>query len=145
MATVRITGIEQTMRYFKELPKEIEAEAKLQVLDSATAIELMAQTLAPVGAPIDKVAVNNGLGSVIGYQSDDPIWAYSEFGTGDYAGAYLAGMEKEVKDMARQFYIDGSGKTPTRAALIPAFFAERGKFVQEMRKLVLRAIRGVWK
>lgn len=138
---IRVTGLEQFKDYLGKVSKKIEEEAKLQVLDSATAIELNAKALAPIGAPIDKVASKNGMGSVIGYQSDEPIWAYGEFGTGEHASEYLAGMEKEVKEMARQFYVNGRGTLKTQAALIPAFFRERGKFVMEMRKLVIKAIR----
>jgi hypothetical protein len=138
---IKITGLEQFKDYLGKVSKKIEEEAKLQVLDSATAIELNAKALAPIGAPIDKIATRQGLGSVIGYQSNDPIWAYGEFGTGEFAAAYLANMEPEVKEMARQFYVNGEGTLETQAALIPAFFRERGKFVMEMRKLVIKNIR----
>lgn len=156
--SVTIRGLDQFKNWLDNISKEIEEQAKLQVLDSATAIEMNAKALAAIGAPIDKVAVKEGFGSVIGYQGVvpkgkytesgklmgpltpfSPMWAYMEFGTGESAEEYLAGMEPEVKAMARQFYVNGRGTIIARPALIPAFFRERGKFVQEMRKLVLKA------
>ena len=71
MARVIISGLPQLKKKLADYSKKVQEEAKLQVLDSATMIEMNAQNKAPIGIKglIDKVAKNNGFASEIGVQS----------------------------------------------------------------------------
>lgn len=60
----------------------------------------------------------------------DELSAYNEFGTGDFAQAYLAAMPAEVKEEAIKFYVDGSGKIPAAPFFFPAIFKNRGKVLE---------------
>lgn len=64
----------------------------------------------------------------------DELSAYNEFGTGDFASAYLASMPPEVKEEAIKFYVDGSGKIPAAPFFFPSIYKNKDnviRFVQE--------------
>lgn len=65
--------------------------------------------------------IENGYMIEKGKGMDDPIYAYSEFGTGNYAAATLSSYPQEWKDMAMDYFINGKGRTPARPSLKIAF------------------------
>lgn len=69
----------------------------------------------------EKNADGNGWIVNKGGNMDIPIYAYSEFGTGDYAGALLSSYPQEWKDMARQYFVNGKGRIPAKPALYTSF------------------------
>lgn len=65
--------------------------------------------------------VENGYMIVKGKGMDDPIYAYSEFGTGNYAAATLSSYPQEWKDMAMRYFVNGKGRLPSKPSLYSAF------------------------
>jgi HK97 gp10 family phage protein len=59
---------------------------------------------------------------------------YVEFGTGQYAKAYLAGKPREMVDHAREFYKTGNGYRPARPYLFPTYYEQRPKIIARVKK-----------
>lgn len=58
---------------------------------------------------IDKKFSKGGLTGEVGVFGDNELAAYFEFGTGLSAREILAPYPQEIKDIAKQFYINGQG------------------------------------
>ncbi len=61
--------------------------------------------------------------------------AWVEFGTGKFASAYLSNLDQEWRDFARQFYINGKGRTPPKHYLYPAVIKNNIKLVANLKNL----------
>lgn len=62
--------------------------------------------------------------------------AYVEFGTGPYAAEYLQKLGKEWQEYARQFYVNGEGRTPAQPFLYPAFEIARRQLIIDLKQLL---------
>lgn len=62
--------------------------------------------------------------------------AYLEFGTGQYAAAYLAGKPTEMTSEAIKFYVNGDGTMRAHPHLFPAYYKYRDMIVPEIDKRV---------
>ena len=125
-------------RRLSRMSSNIQRLVKLQVLDSATQIELEAIQNAPtgIGSLIDKQIKNNGLTADIGVQTQNNIPIYLEFGTGTSAAQYVPTLPRDIQEYARTFYVNGQGTINKQPYLIPAYLKERRIFVKELRKIV---------
>lgn len=69
----------------------------------------------------------------------DELSAYVEFGTGEYAAAYVASLPKEAQEEARKFFVNGKGKGRPQPFFFPTIFANQEKLLQlideELQKL----------
>lgn len=139
------TGTDFLQKKLAAIGEAVNTQVKAQVNDSGTEMEMMAYTNAGaqgiIGVPLNKVIKDNGFTVNVGVESDEWIWAWLEFGTGEFAAEYLASMEPEVKEMARQFYVNGLGKLKTTPYLIPAYMAERVNFVNGLRRILINAVK----
>lgn len=126
MATIR--GMEAALRQTQQLEAKVKAAKKKGELRAATLIANDAKANAK-GSLKDKIAVaqNDITTTVFG---GDNLSAYNEFGTGDFAAAYLAAMPPEVKAEAQKFYVDGTGKIPAHPFFFPAIFRNQNKVVE---------------
>lgn len=89
----------------------------------------------PIDQAINKEIASDGLsGSVYVEKSAGEISAYTEFGTGQSASAYLATVPNEWKVAARKFYISGKGTILNRPYLYPSFFKYSIEFQKELKK-----------
>ena len=142
MARVIISGLPQLKKKLADYSKKVQEEAKLQVLDSATMIEMNAQNKAPIGIKglIDKVAKNNGFASEIGVQSSTNIPVYIEFGTGESAANYVPTLPKEIQEYARLFKTSTPGHMKKQPYLIPSFLAESPIFISELKKILKKNV-----
>lgn len=142
MARVVVNGLAGLQKKLGSLSKEIEQEVKLQVLDSATTIQLQAIGAAPAGLKgrIDSTPQNNGFAAEVGVQSSTNIPVYVEFGTGESAAAYVPTLPKEIQEYARQFYVNGQGRMIKQPYLIPAFLRESPIFVKEVEKILKKNV-----
>jgi HK97 gp10 family phage protein len=61
--------------------------------------------------------------------------AYVEFGTGIHAAKLLPNYPKEWQDVAKDFYIDGSGNGPAQPFLYPAVVESEKLLMAELDKL----------
>lgn len=69
----------------------------------------------------------NNVTDIIG---GDELSAYVEFGTGEFAAAYVASLPKEAQDEARKFFVNGKGKGNPQPFFFPAIFANQEKLLQ---------------
>lgn len=69
----------------------------------------------------------------------DELSAYIEFGTGEFAAAYLANQPQEVVDEAAKFKTPIPGRTFTQPFFFPAIFRNKEKITEsvddELQKL----------
>jgi hypothetical protein len=47
--------------------------------------------------------------------------AYVEFGTGNFAASYVPSLDNEWQILAKEFYVNGQGRTPQNPYLYPAY------------------------
>lgn len=144
MATIRqIQGLDKLKAKLNDLPKEVQDEIKLAVLDSATQIELDAIRAAPIGIKqlIDKSSYNNGFGAEVGVTGSNLIPIYIEFGTGSSAAQYVPTLPSEIQEIAKQYYINGEGTLKKQPYLIPAFLKESPKFIEELKKILKDSVK----
>jgi hypothetical protein len=138
MARVIISGMDSLKRRLNSMSVNVQKEVKLQVLDSATTIQMNAINAAPAGLKgrIDSTPKDNGFASEIGVQSSTNIPVYVEFGTGSSAADYVPTLPKEIQEYAKQFYINGQGTMIKQPYLIPAFLRESPIFIKELEKIL---------
>ena len=143
MARVIISGLSGLQKKLGSLSKVVQDEIKLQVLDSATTIQMNAINAAPAGlkGKIDSTPQNNGFASEIGVQSSTNIPVYVEFGTGQSAAAYVPTLPKEIQEYARQFYVNGQGTMMKQPYLIPAFLRESPIFIKELENILKNSVK----
>lgn len=138
MARVIISGMSGLKKKLSTMSVKVQEAVKLQVLDSATEIQMNAINAAPAGLKgrIDSVPLNNGFSSEIGVQSSTNIPVYVEFGTGASAASYVPTLPKEIQEYAKQFYINGQGTMIKQPYLIPAYLRESPIFIKELEKIL---------
>jgi len=64
---------------------------------------------------------------------------YVEFGTGEFAAAYLAGQPKELQDYAMQFYVNGKGRMPAAPFLFPNLVAQQPVLIERIKNVIKNA------
>lgn len=138
MARVIISGMSGLKKKLSTMSVKVQEAVKLQVLDSATEIQMNAINAAPASLKgrIDSVPLNNGFSSEIGVQSSTNIPVYVEFGTGASAASYVPTLPKEIQEYAKQFYINGQGTMIKQPYLIPAYLRESPIFIKELEKIL---------
>lgn len=139
----RIKGLATVTNALKKKGAAIEQGVKDQLLIAASNIELQANQDKPTGAIyISKNPSDSGLTQTIEatFQSDPKIAAYIEFGTGSGYKAIEGSLEPDARELARQFFVDGSGRMPARPYLLPAYYRYRKEFLSNLRKLVKKIV-----
>lgn len=91
----------------EEAAKNIAADTKTLISDAPELSSTVVAEFFPDGF---RVKMGNG-----------PEAAWHEFGTGNYAAIYLPSTPQWVRDWARQYFINGQGRTPAHPALYPCF------------------------
>lgn len=126
MATVK--GMEAALKQLQQLEAKVKVAKKRGEKRGADLIASDARSHAK-GSLDAKIYVtqNEVSTTVIG---GDNLSAYNEFGTGDFAAAYLASMPPEVKAEAEKFYVDGSGRIPAHPFFFPAVFRNEEKVLE---------------
>lgn len=142
--------IEGTAAFIKSLKKYEEGAIdaiKGVIEDTATDIEINAIRAAPhfIKSKIDKVFKNEGLTAMVGVQGEDPLPAYFEFSTGLNAIEVLAPYPQWVKDIAREFYVNGQGTLRGQPFLFPAVFRAEFQFQKDLKEVLSGNIKlGKW-
>lgn len=139
MCSFQIKGLQSFTQMLDNIGIEVDKIVKEVLLLSANEILQDALSRLPSGSGNVRASFaievdDDGWKCII--YSDEEVAAYIEFGTGDFAKAYLAGKPQEVVDEAIKFYIDGSGKMPAQPYLFPAYLARRDKIVELIDKRV---------
>lgn len=124
--------INNLKRYYKGMVREFEYE----LLRASTSIEMKAKSRVPVDIAgikksiySDSKNIKKNLTAEVG--ATEEYAPYVEFGTGKYVK-----VDNEFKDLAMTFYVNGQGRTKPRPFLIPAFYEERKKFIENIKGIV---------
>jgi len=127
-----ISGLDRELARLRKLQADVNKAKKKGEKRAADMIAADAKSKAK-GNLASKIYVTQSETTTTVIGGDD-LSAYNEFGTGDFAAAYLASMPPEVKEEAIKFYVDGSGRIPAAPFFFPAIFKNRDKvllFVEE--------------
>jgi len=133
MCAFKIKGLNALNKLLSNAEKDIESIIKETLLVSANEILQDAMSRLPVGSGNVKASFAiqvTDSGYTVTIFSDEEVAAYIEFGTGDFAKAYLAGKPQEMVDEAIKFYINGKGKMPAKPYLFPAYLARRDRILE---------------
>ena len=132
MCAIKIKGLQELSRLLDNIDVEVDKIVKEVLLLSANEILQDALSRLPSGSGNVRssfaIEVDDDGWKCIIY-SDEEVAAYIEFGTGDFAKAYLAGKPREIVDEAIKFYIDGSLKMPSQPYLFHAYLSRIDKIV----------------
>jgi len=135
MAT--IVGLDKELAKLQKIERDVRKAMKRGEKRAADLIVTDAKSRAKGGLGAKIYAMQNDITTtVIG---GDELSAYNEFGTGDFAQAYLSAMPAEVKEEAMKFYVDGSGRIPAAPFFFPAIVKNKEKVLvfvnEELEKL----------
>lgn len=140
---VTIKGLDKLLKDLTKFGNDGAKAVVTQLGNSATNIELGAIRRVPfqfnfIKQRIDKQISDRGFTVKVGVQGTDenPIPAYVEFGTGQFAKNLLFSGEydQEIRDIAIKFKKDVDGRSPATPYLFPAFFEERPKLIERLEK-----------
>ena len=139
---VTVTNLNKVYRGLKTKGEAFARDVKAELLIRATQIEKDADSY----KPYDGITVkreppqDNGFTQLVSarFGGNNKLAAYAEFGTGDYAAYFLSTNPQYIKDLARQYYVNGQGRLPSMPYITPAYIRERKKFLENVKKIVKR-------
>lgn len=139
--SVKIKGLDQLIRELRKFGKDAEQIVVKEIGITAGQIEFKASNRKPfilASTPINKKIENRGLTAKVGVEGKNPFPAYVEFGTGsnftDLVNSDPSNYDSEVRELAREFYINGLGTLPAQPYLFPSFFEERPKLLENLKR-----------
>ena len=145
--SIKIKGLDQLTKDLRKFGQDGNRIVKSEIEIAATNIEKGAIQRVPFqlsGVPlgikqrINKVIENGGLSARVGVEGQDPFPAYLEFGTGskfsDLVNSDPQNYDESVRELARQFYVNGLGTLPARPYLLPSYFQERPALIERLKK-----------
>lgn len=127
----------QAVAQLQDLDKKTKEAMRKGEARFANVVVQEAKSKAPGSLPskIGYLQANN-MTDIIG---GDELSAYVEFGTGEFAAAYVASLPKEAQDEARKFFVNGKGKGRPQPFFFPSIFANQDKLLElineELQKL----------
>jgi len=144
MINVRVTGLNKFIRRNKKYIEQYHRDIKKA--HQITSLELESGSKRRLKAQLEKDALGSGglLSSITAEHSGvfamvytNKFYApYVEFGTGAYAKDYLQDKDKEMRDYAYKFYVDGSGTTPARPFMFPTAYEVKPKHIKRLKKII---------
>jgi len=140
-----VRGRDEIIRNLQRYSQSMIREFEYELLRASSTMEMKAKMNAPVGkgkktkgVPVDLGKLrqsifhkvdNKKLRAKIG--ATEFYAPYVEFGTGQYVE-----VDPEFEKLAMKFYVNGEGKMQAQPFLIPAFYSERNKFIQNIKNIV---------
>jgi|GEM_PF-3271683 len=117
---MNIRGIDAEIRKLQQLEAKVKEAQRVGEKKVAEKIASQAIAAAPgslgshisVSQTTENTTINGG----------DDFSAYVEFGTGEFAAAYLANVPAEQVEEARKFFKNGKGRTPAHPFFFPAIY-----------------------
>ena len=138
---VTVTNLNKVYRGLKTKGEAFTRDVKAELLIRATQIQKDADSYKPYdGILIRRDKLDDGLTQLVsaGFSGNNKLAAYAEFGTGDYAAYFLSTNPQYIKDLARQYYVNGQGRLPSMPYITPSYIRERKKFLENVKKIVKR-------
>lgn len=132
MFKISIAGLDTLKSKLDAYSKKAEANTQKQMDLFATNILMSAKAKADfeISGELKKTPIVNGYTIT----TDTKFSAYVEFGTGIFAKDLLGNYPSEWVQMARQFYVNGLGRTPSMPYLYPAYNTEKLNFINELKR-----------
>lgn len=127
MATA-IKGLPEAQKQMKDLQAKVKLAKKKGEKRAADLIAADARSKAKGGLKAEIYVAQDDISTTI--VGGDELSAYNEFGTGDFAAQYLAGMPPEMREEALKFYVNGEGKIPAQPFFFPAIYKNQNKVVE---------------
>lgn len=129
-----VRGRDEIIRNLQRYSQSMIREFEYELLRASSTMEMKAKMNAPVDLGKLRQSIfhrvnNTELTAEVG--ATEFYAPYVEFGTGQYVQ-----VDSEFKDLAMEFYVNGQGKMRPRPFLIPAFYSERNKFIQNIKNIV---------
>lgn len=137
---VTVTNLNKVYRGLKTKGEAFARDVKAELLIRATQIDKDATQYAPDGIKIKRIPEDDGFTQLVSaaHNTNPKLAAYMEFGTGDYAAYFLSTNPQYIKDLARQYYVNGQGRLPSMPYITPSYIRERKKFLENVKKIVKR-------
>ena len=129
-----VRGRDEIIRNLQRYSQSMIREFEYELLRASSTIEMKAKMNAPVDLGKLRQSIfhrvnNTELTAEVG--ATEFYAPYVEFGTGQYVQ-----VDSDFRDLAMEFYVNGQGKTRPKPFLIPAFYSERNKFIQNIKNIV---------
>lgn len=140
MFTVKIQGLESVLKKIERYDKALGEGVINELSQGAKNIAAVAKVNAPTGKT-GALAASGGFDISQPYRKSifftAPYAPYVEFGTGSKVFQSVNGFAftPEMKDFAREFYVNGMGRMPARPYLFPAYSAEIVQIRKRIRNL----------
>lgn len=144
MIDVRATGIGKFKRRNIVITKE--RLRRIKNANQITSLELETESKKRLQAQLEINNEGNGrlLNGIIGEHSGQFAMVYNrvfyapyvEFGTGAYASEYLKDKDKDMRDYAYNFYVNGKGTMPAKPSMFPSAYAIKPKHIARLEKAV---------
>ena len=129
-----VRGRDEIIRNLQRYSQSMIREFEYELLRASSTMEMKAKMNAPVDLGKLRQSIfhrvnNTELTAEVG--ATEFYAPYVEFGTGQYVQ-----VDSDFRDLAMEFYVNGQGKTRPKPFLIPAFYSERNKFIQNIKNIV---------
>ena len=148
--SIKIRGLSKVTADLKKFGVDGTNVVKRELDLSATNIQINASAVAPshldkaktvplnIKQRIDKYVSNGGLSWKVGIQGAEDLDGFIEFGTGlnfiDIVSRDPKNYTPEVLEVARLFYKNGQGTLKGTPYLMPAFFEESPRLIDNLKK-----------
>lgn len=142
MATFKaeIKGLQQVRARVEKVSQALSTGVDGILSEGAHNIAELARSNAPMGASGKLKAsisadVSEKWNKIV--SANAPYAAYVEFGTGSHVFENKRGFDfaPEVKEFAKEFYVNGQGKQMARPFLFPALEREKVRIIQNIKQL----------
>lgn len=132
----KVKGLDNLQRKLEKLPEQIKQATREKIEDAADTIVLKAVSRAPVDLGVLRQSIGNeprngGFNYIIFVSAE--YAPYIEFGTG-----IKVNVPSELTNYAKQFIGKGERQVnlPARPFLFPAYFEERKKLIEDLKKSI---------
>jgi HK97 gp10 family phage protein len=140
MIDVKVLGLNALLRNVKK--RETNTEAKIKRANKITSMNIVrnAKRNAPTnkrigaGGRLRSAIVGDHSGKEANVEVKVKYAPYVEFGTGAFARDYLSSKDKDLRDYAMEFYVNGQGRMPSQPFLFPAAEEEKPKHIKRMKE-----------
>jgi hypothetical protein len=128
-------SLQETLNKLKKEGGELANEIDMELGAAAEEIATLAKQKAP---GFISSGINVRKESFLRYSinSNYAYSAYVEFGTGDFYKKYQGALTNEWRQIARQFYVNGLGKTPQQPFLYPSVNIVKAKLYKRINNLI---------
>jgi hypothetical protein len=127
--------LKDSLNKLKKLKNDLAKEVDMELAAAAEEIALLAKSKAP-GMIASGISANQMSFLRYSIDSNYNYSAYVEFGTGKFFLDYQSKLTNEWRTIAREFFVNGLGKTPQQPFLYPSVTEVKPKLYKRLNKLI---------